>query len=133
MKKLSYIVLGGMLVFAACQPSNTQDAAQVQHKVDSMANEMIKPEVEKLQKDCDDKVMSAAMDSAKVIMEHSKKGTVHHTVKPVTKKETKPAVVPNTNLGKKTDAANANMGTNTGKKTDATAAQGQNMGKKKSN
>lgn len=79
-----------MLVFAACQPSNTQDAAQVQHKVDSMANEMIKPEVEKLQKECDDKIMTAAMDSAKVIMEHSKKGTVHHTVKPTTKKADPP-------------------------------------------
>ncbi|MEN9522946.1 MAG: hypothetical protein RL065_1323 [Bacteroidota bacterium] len=133
MKKLSYIVLGGMLVFAACQSNNSQDAAQVQHKVDSIANEMIKADVEKLQKDCDDKIMTAAMDSAKVIMEHAKKSNVHHSVKPVPKKETKPAIVPNTNLGKKTDAANANMGTNTGKKTDATATQGQNMGKKKSN
>ncbi|MEY2830378.1 MAG: hypothetical protein RIQ33_2236 [Bacteroidota bacterium] len=132
MKKISYIVLGGMLVFAACQPNNTQDAAKMQHTIDSTAAELAKPEIEKLQKACDDEIMAAAMDSAKMMMEKAKKGVVHHT-KPVVKKaDVKPVIVPNTNTGKKTDA-NAAQGTNTGKKTDATAAQGQNMGKKKSN
>jgi hypothetical protein len=129
MKKISYIVLGGMLVFAACQPNNTQDAAKIQHTIDSTAAELAKPEIEKMQKACDDEIMQAAMDSAKVIMEHAKKGVVHHSapVKPIIKKVVPPA---NTNLGKKTDATAA-QGTNMGKKTDATAAEGQNLGKKK--
>jgi hypothetical protein len=110
MKKISYIVLGGMLVFAACQPNNTQDAAKLQHTIDSTAAELAKPEIEKLQKACDDEIMAAAMDSAKVIMAHAKKGVVHHAVaKPIVKKITdvKPTVT------SRPGASNQTQGTTT--------------------
>ncbi|MFM2225998.1 MAG: hypothetical protein RJA07_2200 [Bacteroidota bacterium] len=105
MKKISYIVLGGMLVFAACQPNNTQDAAKIQHTIDSTAAELAKPEIEKMQKACDDEIMTAAMDSAKVIMEHAKKGIVHHAKAVVKKVEPKASDIKTGGLHSKADGS----------------------------
>jgi hypothetical protein len=104
------------------------DTAKQQAHIDSVVNAFLDTQKATLQKTCDDQIMQAAQDSAKIIIEKEKKG-IHHVAHVAKKVETKPVVAPNTNQGKKTDA-NAAAGTNGGKKTEANAAQGVNMGKK---
>ncbi len=133
MKKIAYILISAFAVFTvACTGNSQQDAEKNQKKIDSTVQAFVDSKKGELKKMCDDQLMAAAQDSAKLMMEKSKKGghaPAHHTTKPVVKadppKSTTPA--PNTNTGKKTDAA---AGTNTGKKTETNQASGVNMGKK---
>ncbi len=127
MKKISFIIIGGVIALASCNNKGIDPAKQQAH-IDSVVNSFLDSKKADLQKMCDDQIMQAAQDSAKMILEDEKKKGMHHWApKPVVKKEEPKPVVGN--QGKKTDA-NAASGTNMGKKTDANVSQGVNLGKK---
>jgi hypothetical protein len=136
MKKIAYIIIAAFAVITvACTGNSQQENEKMQKRIDSTVQSFVDSKKDELKKMCDDQLMAAAQDSAKVMMESSKKSThtaAHHTTtKPVVKTVppvVKPTIAPNTNTGKKTDAA---VGTNSGKKTEASQAAGVNMGKKK--
>ena len=127
MKKISFIIVGGMIALASCTNNNATDPAKQQAHIDSIVNSFVDGQKATLQKVCDDQIMTAAQDSAKMIIEKEKKGVVHHIIHKVVKKEEPKVVPPNTNMGRKTDPA---TGVNNGRKTEATQAQGVNLGRK---
>jgi hypothetical protein len=100
MKKISFILFGAAVAFASCTPPAANPAAQQAH-IDSIVNEFLDAKKVELQKVCNDNIMAAANDSAKVIIEKAKKGVkvvVHHAPpKAVVKhvEPTKPATVGN--------------------------------------
>ena len=122
MKKISFIIIGGAIALASCNNQPTVDTAKQQAHIDSVLNSFLDSKKADLQKMCDDNIMAAAQDSAKMILEKEKKGIHHVAAKPVAKKvETQPAVnVPTgrTNVG--------TVGTPTGRQTNTTTgAQSQ--------
>ena len=93
MKKISFIIIGGAIALASCKNTPAVDPAKQQAHIDSVVNSFLDGKKAELQKMCDDNIMQAAQDSAKMILEKEKKG-MHHVSQAPVKKST-PATVGN--------------------------------------
>jgi hypothetical protein len=93
MKKLSLILISGLFVMASCNNGGNMDMASMQSKIDSAARASAQSEIDMMMKQCDESIMAMAVDSAKVLMDMSKKGKpVKHSTPTV--KHTAPVVPP---------------------------------------
>ena len=79
MKKISLVIIGGAIALASCNNMPTLDTAKQQGHIDSVVNAFLDAKKADLQKVCDENIMQAAQDSAKMIIENEKKG-MHHVV-----------------------------------------------------
>ena len=122
MKKISFIIICGVVAFASCKNGANVDTTKQQAHIDSVVNAFLDTQKATLQKTCDDNIMQAAQDSAKVILEEEKKKGMHHWApKPVVKKEEPKPVAPTGATGR----GNTTTGTATGRATTTSGQQSQ--------
>ena len=123
MKKISFIIVCGAIAFASCKNGANVDTTKQQAHIDSVVNAFLDTQKATLQKNCDDNIMQAAQDSAKVILEEEKKKGMHHWAPKAEPKKVEPAK-PAAPTGA-TGRGNTTTGTATGRATTTSGQQTQ--------
>jgi hypothetical protein len=109
MKKIFFIIIGGTIALASCNNAPKVDLVKQQAHIDSVVNDFVNSKKAELDKMCNDNIMAAAQDSAKMILEKEKAGMHHvwHKPAPVVKKD-EPKKSPNVATGGLTSMSDKN-------------------------